>query len=88
MLPATESRRGRALRLTRVGIIVVALGVAAAGLWGQTITAAPPPKGLVLTPIGVYRSFHFDGGRSGFRAALLVRRVIVLDLDLCGRAGL
>lgn len=82
------------MRLTRVGIVVVALGVAAAGLWGRTTTAAaaPFPKGIVLTPIGVYRSLHFDDGGAEIAAHdsatqrvfvvnLADRRVDVLDIS-------
>jgi hypothetical protein len=68
-------------------------GVAALGLFnGTQAVGAPPPKGIVLTPIGVYRSGHFDGGgaeiaaydsatRRAFIVNLTDQRIDVLDLS-------
>jgi DNA-binding beta-propeller fold protein YncE len=51
-------------------------------LWGRTTTAAAPaPKSIVLTPIGVYRSSHFDGGGAEIAAYdSATQRVFVVNL--------
>ena len=70
----------------RVGMMAIALGAAVA------LPAATPPKGIELTPIGVYRSFHFDGGgaeiaaydpatKRVFAVNLADRRVDVIDIS-------
>src|SRR5687768_12862714 len=81
------------LRMTRmgVGVTAVALAAASAGFLDRGSAAAPSPKGLELTPIGVYRSSHFDQGGSEiaaydpatkrvFTVNLADRRVDVLDI--------
>src|SRR5687768_8774993 len=73
-------------------MVAVALAAAAAGFLERGTAAATPPKGIELTPIGVYRSSYFDQGgaeiaaydpatKRVFTVNLADRRVDVLDIS-------
>jgi hypothetical protein len=53
-------RNGRTIGKT--GALALATGLGALAWSGSTITGAPPPKDIALTPIGVYRTNAFDQG--------------------------
>jgi 2',3'-cyclic-nucleotide 2'-phosphodiesterase / 3'-nucleotidase / 5'-nucleotidase len=82
--------RTRAIRVTCVVTIVAAAAVLA--FHDNAATGAPPPKGITLTPIGVYRSNVFDGGGAeiaaydsatarAFVVNLADRTIDILDLS-------
>lgn len=58
------------MTLTRMKAAILAFAIAArAGFVGTiTLNGAPPPKGISLTPIGVYRTGIFDQGGSEIAA--------------------
>jgi hypothetical protein len=73
-------------------VLALAVAGAAVGFGSHTVTGTPPPKGIVLTPIGVYRSHHFDGGGSeiaaydsatkrAFTVNLSDQRIDILDIS-------
>ena len=57
------------------------MGAVTAGLLARGTAAAPPPKGIVLTPIGVYRSSHFNAGGAEIAAYdAATKRVFIVNL--------
>lgn len=66
----------------RSGVVVVAAALAAFAGNDARVSGAPPPKSIVLTPVGVYRSGAFDSGGaeiSAYDAAS--RRLFVVNLQ-------